>query len=60
MLLIMLIIDIKSRIEEMIMYRTFLSLTLNAMPMVESIKIIYKHQQVSISVVIKSTILSGV
>lgn len=60
MLLIMLIIDIKSRIEEMIMYRTFLSLTLNAMPMVESIKIIYKHQQVSISVVIKSAILSGV
>jgi hypothetical protein len=60
MLLIMLIIDIKSRIEEMIMYRTFLSLTLNAMPMVESIKIIYKHQQVSISIVIKSTILSGV
>ena len=39
MLLIMLIIDIKSRIEEMIMYRTFLSLTLNAMPMVEPIKI---------------------
>lgn len=60
MLLIMLIIDIKSRIEEMIMYRTFLSLTLNAMPMVESIKIIYKHQQVSISIVIKSTILSGI